>query len=215
MHICGTRGRWVNLLWPSDAIWWHIFGSTLVQVMACCLTAPSHYLNQHWLIISEVLWHAPERKFTAIDQVDILYNELENYNFKIIATIRRGQWVNPLRSRQRTDISQVLFSNKFSVKITVFWFKFHWNLFAGVQLTLSQHWFRKRLGTKWETSHYQNQWWPTFWHICITQPPWVNSLSLKQHDQILLTKFPQKKILNKYHWIIFFLNFTNKKVSTS
>ena len=25
--------------------------------MACCLTAPSHYLNQWWLIISEVLWH--------------------------------------------------------------------------------------------------------------------------------------------------------------
>ena len=22
-----------------------------------CLTAPSHYLNQYWLIISEVLWH--------------------------------------------------------------------------------------------------------------------------------------------------------------
>ena len=26
------------------------------QVMACCLTAPSHYLNQCWLIISEVMW---------------------------------------------------------------------------------------------------------------------------------------------------------------
>ena len=30
---------------PSDAIWWHISRSTLVQVIACCLTAPSHYLN--------------------------------------------------------------------------------------------------------------------------------------------------------------------------
>ena len=27
-------------LWPSDAIWRHWFGSTLAQVMACCLTAP-------------------------------------------------------------------------------------------------------------------------------------------------------------------------------
>ena len=35
-------------------------GSTLVQVMACCLTAPSHYLNQCWLIISKVLWHSSE-----------------------------------------------------------------------------------------------------------------------------------------------------------
>ena len=28
--------------------------------MACCLTAPSHYLNQCWLIISKVLWHSSE-----------------------------------------------------------------------------------------------------------------------------------------------------------
>ena len=39
-------------LWPSDAIWRHGSWSTLVQVMVCCLTAPSHYLNQCWLIIT-------------------------------------------------------------------------------------------------------------------------------------------------------------------
>ena len=48
-----------NSLWPGDAIWRHRSGSTLSQVMACCLTAPSHYLNQCWLIICEVLWHSP------------------------------------------------------------------------------------------------------------------------------------------------------------
>ena len=31
--------------------------STLAQVMASCLMAPSHYLSQCWLMISEVLWH--------------------------------------------------------------------------------------------------------------------------------------------------------------
>ena len=36
----------INSLWPSNAIYWHRSGSTLAQVMACCLTAPSHYLNQ-------------------------------------------------------------------------------------------------------------------------------------------------------------------------
>ena len=41
-----------NSLWPSDAIWRHRSGSTLAQVMAGCLTAPSHYLNQCWLIIN-------------------------------------------------------------------------------------------------------------------------------------------------------------------
>ena len=35
----------LNALWPSDAIWQHRSESTLAQVMACCLTAPSHYLK--------------------------------------------------------------------------------------------------------------------------------------------------------------------------
>ena len=28
------------------------------QVMACCLSAPSQYLHQCWLTISEILWHS-------------------------------------------------------------------------------------------------------------------------------------------------------------
>ena len=51
MHICVTRPQWVNSLWPSDAIWWHTSGSILAQVMACCLVATSHSLNQCWLWI--------------------------------------------------------------------------------------------------------------------------------------------------------------------
>ena len=45
---------------PSDAIWRQRSGSKLAQVLACCLTAPSHYLNQCWLIMSNVLWHSSE-----------------------------------------------------------------------------------------------------------------------------------------------------------
>ena len=41
----------------------HRFGSTYAQVMACCLTAPRHYLNQYWLIIKRVLWHSFELNF--------------------------------------------------------------------------------------------------------------------------------------------------------
>ena len=57
------NGR-LNSLWPSDAIWRHRSESTLIQVMACCLMAPSHYLNQCWLVISEVQWQSPEGNFT-------------------------------------------------------------------------------------------------------------------------------------------------------
>ena len=41
-------------------------GSALAQVMACCLMAPSHYLNQCWLIINEVQWQLPDMR--AISQ---------------------------------------------------------------------------------------------------------------------------------------------------
>ena len=45
---------YVNSVWPGDAIWRHRSGSTLAHVMACCLSALSHYHNQCSLIISEV-----------------------------------------------------------------------------------------------------------------------------------------------------------------
>ena len=49
-----------NSLWPNDTIWRHGSWSTLIQVMACCLTAPSHYLNQYWLIICNVPWRSSD-----------------------------------------------------------------------------------------------------------------------------------------------------------
>ena len=54
----------INSLWPNNAIWWHRSGSTLAQVMACCLTAPSHYLNQCWLIITKIHLHSSDGNFT-------------------------------------------------------------------------------------------------------------------------------------------------------
>ena len=53
----------INSLWPSDAIWRQRSGSTLAQVMACCLTAPIHYLNQCWLIITMVQWYSSAGNF--------------------------------------------------------------------------------------------------------------------------------------------------------
>ena len=70
-HICVTRSQWVNSLGPSDAILRWKSWSTLVQVMASCLTAPSHYLNQCWLIISKVMWHSSE---------DIIIRRFEDTN---------------------------------------------------------------------------------------------------------------------------------------
>ena len=58
------RGQWANSLWPSYATWRHWSGMTLDQVMACCLMAPSHYLNQCWVIISKIQWYSSKGNFT-------------------------------------------------------------------------------------------------------------------------------------------------------
>ena len=64
-------------------------------------------------------------------------------------------------ARDKMDaISQTTFSPAFSsMKIVVFWLNFHWNMFARVQLTIIQHWFRWWLGADQATSHHLNQWW--------------------------------------------------------
>ena len=73
-------------LWPNDAIWRHRSVSTLAQVMACCLMAPSHYLNPCWLSIGEVGRQLHGRKFTANTQTAILCNEFESYYIVVNAT---------------------------------------------------------------------------------------------------------------------------------
>ena len=60
----GLSALHINSLGPSDAIWRQRSGSTLAQVMACCLTALSHYLNHCRLIFSKVEWHSLKGKFT-------------------------------------------------------------------------------------------------------------------------------------------------------
>ena len=68
----------LNSLWPSDAIWRQGSGSILAQVMACCLTTPSHYLNQCWPIICGVLHHSHEVSSTGNAYESNHYNAFEN-----------------------------------------------------------------------------------------------------------------------------------------
>ena len=96
-HVGNVKISRFNSLGPSDAIWRQRSGSPLAQVMACCLKAPSHYLNQCWLIMNLMLWHPPENNSIGISQNINSINEFENHNFKIITVSPRGQWVNSLR----------------------------------------------------------------------------------------------------------------------
>ena len=66
-------------LWPCDIkIWQHKSGSPLAQVITCLMSL-SHYLNQYWLIISEVLWHSPESNFTGNAEVIYPWYEFEKW----------------------------------------------------------------------------------------------------------------------------------------
>ena len=82
-----------NSLGPGDAIWQQRSGSPLAQIMACCLMAPSHYLNQCWLIINEVLWHSLEDRFAGNAQDSYPWYEFDYYWTKITAAFSMGEWV--------------------------------------------------------------------------------------------------------------------------
>ena len=72
-----------NSLWPSDDIWWHSFGSTLAQIMAWCLMAPNHYLNQCWLLVKGVLYSLAFIHLGAISQDLQLMNLMRNMHSEI------------------------------------------------------------------------------------------------------------------------------------
>ena len=72
----------LNSLWPGDAIWWHRSGSTLAQVMACCLISPSYYLNKCWLIVNGVLWHSAESNLTWMHRISVLDISLKSANLQ-------------------------------------------------------------------------------------------------------------------------------------
>ena len=64
-----TKCNWTSETTLMNCCWatpWHILGSVLVQIMACSLMAPSHYLNNYWLIVKRILWHSPEGNFTKV-----------------------------------------------------------------------------------------------------------------------------------------------------
>ena len=63
-HYHISQGWGVNSFVAPDTIWPHRHKPTLVQVMACCLTAPSHYLHQCWLNNNEVQWQSSGPLFT-------------------------------------------------------------------------------------------------------------------------------------------------------
>ena len=85
----------VKSLGPDDAIWYCSSGLTLVLVMACCQTAPGHYLNLCWSLISGVLWHLYESRCRGSASYIHLSDEFVNGTFEFTISSPSSQWVNP------------------------------------------------------------------------------------------------------------------------
>ena len=97
MRLCFLKNQFSITMvthWPSDAIWQHRTGSTQVQVMACCLTAPSHYLIQCWLVINIGPWHSSENIIIRSKAILNQPNKIENCILNIAFRSPRDQWVN-------------------------------------------------------------------------------------------------------------------------
>ena len=73
-----------------SAIWRHRNRWTLTQIMTCSLTASTHYLNQCWLIISQVPWHSSDGIIVA----------RSNQQSKIGTCFLKSQGANLLRCHE-------------------------------------------------------------------------------------------------------------------
>ena len=101
---CELALRWMLLDITDDK-------STLVQVMAWCHQATSHYLSQCWP------------------------RSLSPYG------VTRPKWINTLRHRQNSHyFADNIFTYIFLNETILFWLKFHWSLFYMVPLTIFHHW---------------------------------------------------------------------------
>ena len=105
---------------------------------------------------------------------------------------------NILRLRQKgSQFTEHISSSFSSMKIVVFCWKFHQNMFPRVQLTRSKHRFRSWLGTNQVTSHYLNQGWPRLL---------THVFASLGHELNLLTHFAEEILkyisLNENAWIL-------------
>ena len=85
MNYKGVFTHADNSLQPSDAMSQHKSGSTLAQVMACCLTAPSHYLNQCFHIINLTLGNKIHWYLKQNTIIFFLENAFENAVCEVLA----------------------------------------------------------------------------------------------------------------------------------
>ena len=159
-HQMSTRHKCQSTVVPNNV-------NSLAQGR-CRSNANNNFQNQGWALTAKLSQvNATEPHYWEVNigpgnGFDITWNKCWTKSMSPYG-VTRPHWVHPLThwGRDKMDaISQTTFSRAFSaMKIAAFWLNFHWNMFARVQLTIIEHWFRLWLGVDQATSHYLNQWW--------------------------------------------------------
>ena len=88
----------VNLLRLSDAYMCRWTGSSLVKIMACRCSAPSHYLNQCWNIVNWTFRNKNQWNWNWNSNIFIQEIVFENIVCKMASILSRPQWVKCLCS---------------------------------------------------------------------------------------------------------------------
>ena len=121
--------RLLNSLGPRDAIRRCRSGPTLGQVMACCLTAPSHYLTQYWLIIrrpSDFHLRSISREIPQ-PQTPTIRLKIPYLNFQ--SNLQGGNELTHWGQNKMVATLQTTSWNAFSrMKTLEFQMIFHWNM---------------------------------------------------------------------------------------
>ena len=143
--------------------------------MTCWLMAPSPYLNQCWLISSNVPWYSSKGIIIKSEDTNES-NKMENFIFKTVSRSSRGQWVNTLGPRQHRrrfadDIFKCVFFNENCCILIEISLKYARKVPIDNNPSLVKIMAGRRPGVK-PLSEPMMCSLPT--HICVTRPQWVN-----------------------------------------
>ena len=109
-----------NSLRPIDTIWYHRNSLTIVQVMACCRTAPSHYQNQCYSARScGICLRAKSQELLKIPVLDL---SLKITNLRLLPHFPRANKLTWFNSKFETNeimwvkkISSLVQANKMGI----------------------------------------------------------------------------------------------------
>ena len=82
-----------NTSWPIDTLWRYTFGFALALVMARYPTVRSHYQNQCWLLIREVMWYSSESNFAVM--IKMLISVID-FTYKTFSLFPKGHILSEL-----------------------------------------------------------------------------------------------------------------------